>query len=485
MLLSILRRLSSAAFCLLFANSVYAFDSTQAYNTITFSYVDQANVSQIINLNDAQRSTATSITLTVDAKDGGGRPTHNLDGTCAAYCTQYDVSRIRIHVFNSSGTSIGTMTTTTNLMNWGSDSNPGWSTGPGDNQHPWTTASVTLNASDIAGGFAAVAYVRVYLISDEGSYWAGNYGVQYRTPTLQINGEGTNLLYNSEFGVDSTGTKAQGWTTSYSSYSACGTTSGNLICVTQESTVTANMWGGGEDPNGGTSSGQEGGYSSVLTADNADTAAEGGDIGGGGSNPPPAPTPVYSSSITTAQQNKINNALSPGQGKTIDATIQGDNNDIFITQAGGAHYLQLGVTGNANTVTTAQSSTTARHYAETNIIGNSNSVDVLQSDDGNKAAFVTVYGNNNKATVIQKDSGQHYLQLDLLSDGHTATVLQEGSGDHNATVTLDGSQPWNFDLTQSGATDQTFSLPHTMSDGSSVSGTCMAVGGCNLTVNQQ
>lgn len=201
--------------------------------------------------------------------------------------------------------------------------------------------------------------------------------------------------------------------------------------------------------------------------------------------PPPPPTPVYSSSITTTQQNRINNALSPGQGKTIDATIQGDNNDIFITQAGGAHYLQLGVTGNANTVTTDQSSITARHYAETNIIGNSNSVDVLQSDDGNKAAFVTVYGNNNKATVIQKDSGQHYLQLDLLSDGHTATVLQEGSGDHNATVTLDGSQPWNFDLTQSGATDQTYSLPHAMSDGSSVSGTCMAVGGCNLTVNQQ
>jgi hypothetical protein len=201
--------------------------------------------------------------------------------------------------------------------------------------------------------------------------------------------------------------------------------------------------------------------------------------------PPPAPTPVYSSSITTTQQNRINSALSSGQGKTIDATIQGDNNDIFITQAGGAHYLQLGVTGNTNTVTTSQSSITSRHYAETNIIGNNNNVDILQSDDGNKAAFVTVYGNNNTANVIQKDSGQHYLQLDLLSDGHTANVLQEGSGNHNATVTLDGSQPWNFDLTQSGATDQTFSLPHAMSDGSSVSGTCMAVGGCNLTVNQQ
>jgi hypothetical protein len=203
--------------------------------------------------------------------------------------------------------------------------------------------------------------------------------------------------------------------------------------------------------------------------------------------PPPPPTPVYSSSITAPQSTRMTSALqsSASQGKTVDATIQGDNNDIFITQAGGAHYLQLGVTGNANKVTTAQTSVNAQDYLETNIIGNNNTVDVLQTGDGTKAAFVTVYGNNNTANVIQKDSGQHYLQLDLLSDGHTANVLQEGSGNHNATVTLDGSQPWNFDLTQSGATSQTYSLPHAMSDGSSVSGTCTAVGGCNLTINQQ
>ena len=139
---------------LLFVSQAFAFDSSQAFNTITFSYVDQANVSQIINLNDNQRSTITSITLSVDAKDGGGRPTHTLDGTPSTYSTQYDVSRIRIHAFNSSGTSIGTMTTTTNLKNWGSSSNPGWSNGPGDNQHPWTTASVTLDANQITGGFA-------------------------------------------------------------------------------------------------------------------------------------------------------------------------------------------------------------------------------------------------------------------------------------------------------------------------------------------
>jgi hypothetical protein len=489
MLLSTLRKLSSILFCLLFANSAYAFDSTQAFNTITFSYVDQANVSQIINLSDAQRSTASSITLTVDAKDGGGRPTHNLDGTCAAYCTQYDVSRIRIHVFNSSGTSIGTMTTTTNLMNWGSSSNPGWSTGPGDNQHPWTTASVTLNAADITGGFAAVAYVRVYLISDEGSFWAGNYGVQYRTPTLQINGEGNNLLYNSEFGVDSSGVKVQGWTPSYSSYSTCGTTSGNLICATEESTVTANMWGGGEDPNGGTISGQEGGYSSVLTADNADTAAEGGDIGGGGSATPPPPTPVYrSSAITQQQATRRGSNLADTTGHNAGVSITGDGNDVYILQAGtGGHYASVSIQDNSNDVDVNQTSTIgARHYLEAAIIGSSNIIDATQSDTA-KTQFVSVNGNNNNITTSQTGTGNHFLDLSITGDDHTAGVTQRGSGNHEARVTLDGSQPWNFNLTQDGSTSQRYTLPHDMSDGSVVSGsgTCSTIGGCNLTINQQ
>jgi hypothetical protein len=367
-------------------------------------------------------------------------------------------------------------------MNWGSAS--GWSQGPGDNQHPWTTASVTLNAADIAGGFAAVAYVRVYLISDEGSYWAGNYGVQYRTPTLQINGEGNNLLYNSEFGVDSSGVKVQGWTPSYSSYSTCGTTSGNSICTTLEPSVTANMWGGGEDPNGGTISGQEGGYSSVLTADNADTAAEGGDIGGGES---PAPTPVYSSSITQSQSTRRSAALSGITRHEANIDIQGNSNDVTIIQAGDSHYLELGIIGSSNTIGIEQTSSSLgiHHYLETNVIGSNNNLDVLQSGTGAKTAFVGIDGDSNTANITQRDSGQHYLQLDLIGDGHDATVLQEGSGNHEATVELtNGGGPWTFDLTQSGSTAKEYSLPHSMSDSSTTSGTCYVAAGCSLTVIQ-
>ena len=144
------------------------------------------------------------------------------------------------------------------------------------------------------------------------------------------------------------------------------------------------------------------------------------------------------------------------------------------------------ILGNTNSFTATQNMGAGVHaYNETAIIGNNNDVDLIQTGTGNKAAFINVTGDSNTASVTQKDSGEHFVQLDITGDNHTAAILQEGSGNHDARVELDGSQPWNFDLTQSGATSQTYTLPHMMSDGASVSGTCSAAGGCNLTVNQQ
>lgn len=490
MLSSISRRLSSAAFCLLFANSVWAFDSSDAYNTITFSYRDNTYVSQQFVLSTTQQNTATSFKLTVDAKDGGGRPTHNLDGSPAAYSTQFDTARIEIIAYNSSGGVISTKGVDQALKTWGSSSNPGWSNGPGDNQHPWTQMNVSVTAADVGGSFSGVARIEVRLVNkNEGSYWAGNYGVQFRTPTLQADGTGSNLLYNSEFGVDSNGVKVQGWTPSYSSYSNCGTTSGSNICATQEQNVTANMWGGGEDPNGGTTSSQPGGYSSVLTSDNADTAATTGDPtgGGGGAAPPPPPTPVYrSSAITQQQASQRSNGLSETTGHNAQVNIEGDANDVYILQAGnGGHYASVGIQGDTNNVDVNQTSSVgARHYLEASIIGNSNVVNLTQSD-ASKTQFVIVDGNNNNVTTSQTGTGSHFLDLSITGDNHTASLTQMGSGNHEARVTLDGSQPWNFSLTQDGATSQKYTLPHDMSDNSVVSGTCSSIGGCNLTINQQ
>jgi len=198
-----------------------------------------------------------------------------------------------------------------------------------------------------------------------------------------------------------------------------------------------------------------------------------------------AATPVYSSGITAAQT-LIRNAFT-GTGAEINADINGSNNDVYIHQAG-THYIELGIVGSSNAVNLEQASTQVGiiHYAETDIIGDGNTLDLIQSGDGNKTAFITVTGDNNIADIAQRDSGQHYLQLDLIGDGHDATVVQEGTGNHAATVELTNSGgAWTFDLTQSGSTDKEYSLPHSMSDGSTTSGTCYVAAGCLLTVIQQ
>jgi hypothetical protein len=202
--------------------------------------------------------------------------------------------------------------------------------------------------------------------------------------------------------------------------------------------------------------------------------------------PAPSPTAVYSSGITTAQQTRKTSNQSQSTGHNAQIEIAGDDNVVNVQQIGSAgHYVQVDITGNVNSVTVLQTSTTtAIHYLETTITGSNNTANLAQRDTA-KTAFVGINGNTNNVSVNQKDSGNHYLNLTVTGNNHTAAVIQEGSGSHAATVSLSGSQPWNFNLNQSGSTNKTYSLPHSMSDGSTVSGTCSAIGGCNLTVNQQ
>ena len=207
------------------------------------------------------------------------------------------------------------------------------------------------------------------------------------------------------------------------------------------------------------------------------------------------PTPVYGSSApTTAQLSRMNAKLAlaaSGQGDTVEADIVGDDNLVNITQAGGISYLDLSITGNLNTFDSEQDVATGSHgYIEATITGNSNDVDILQKGRavdgiGNKAAILTITGDSNTVDIEQRGLGDKFVDLEITGDDHTASIFQNGAGDHTARVALDGTQPWNFDLTQNGATSKSYTLPHSMSDGSAVSGTCAAVGGCNLTIVQQ
>lgn len=210
------------------------------------------------------------------------------------------------------------------------------------------------------------------------------------------------------------------------------------------------------------------------------TISETGNSGG-------AATVVYSNyAITTLQSNTKNSGLgaNPG-GHNAIVEINGNDNNISIQQIGSAgHYTNLNVTGNTNTATILQTSTTGRHYIDTTIAGSNNNIN-LQQRDSSKTQFVNVNGNYNTITTNQKGTGNHFLDVSMLGNNHTAGIIQDGAGNHNARVILDGSQPWNFTLNQNGTTSQNYNLPHSMSDGSAVSGTCSTVGGCTLIINQQ
>jgi hypothetical protein len=202
-----------------------------------------------------------------------------------------------------------------------------------------------------------------------------------------------------------------------------------------------------------------------------------------------SPTPIYSSGITAAQStkrtSKLNDTATYGMEAHID--IDGNYNAVNITQAGDAHYLELGIVGNSNVIDIEQATTgSAMHYADITMDGSSNTLDILQTGTGPKTAFIGIDGDSNTADIIQKDAGSHYLQLDLIGDSHYATIVQEGSGNHEATVELaNGGGAWTFELNQQGSTSKEYSLPHSMSDGSTTSGTCYVSAGCNLTVTQQ
>jgi hypothetical protein len=201
-------------------------------------------------------------------------------------------------------------------------------------------------------------------------------------------------------------------------------------------------------------------------------------------------TPVYSSGITTTQSTKRSTKLSEtnAQGGMIaNIGITGGSNTVDVYQSDAEHYLELSIVGNTNAVDIDQTQPTgtAPHYADVVIDGNRNTLDLLQTGSGGKTAFVDVDGDDNVVDVIQKDSGQHYLQLDLIGDDHSATIVQEGSGSHDATVELtNGGGAWDFNLNQKGTTDKEYSLPHSMSDGSTTSGTCYVAAGCSATIIQ-
>ena len=172
------------------------------------------------------------------------------------------------------------------------------------------------------------------------------------------------------------------------------------------------------------------------------------------------------------------NNLIIGSDLTNAGSIQGDNNEITLTQKNDGNVLGIDVNGNTNNVDvwqdteqnaivniTGNSNTldleqlhlnnSGSHYSKVTVNGNSNSLTVDQKETGDKILFLDVDSSNN-VQVDQKGTGSHYLNI-ILTDSHTVDVTQDGTGDHDAHINLSGNNT-SITLTQDSATDQNYYL---------------------------
>jgi hypothetical protein len=82
--------------------------------------------------------------------------------------------------------------------------------------------SVTVTAAGVGAGWASVTSVRISIIGRDGEFWAGNYGTQVETASLEL--DGVELLTNTEFATNSEWTSSLGWQT-------CSGGSGAKPCI--------------------------------------------------------------------------------------------------------------------------------------------------------------------------------------------------------------------------------------------------------------
>jgi len=172
------------------------------------------------------------------------------------------------------------------------------------------------------------------------------------------------------------------------------------------------------------------------------------------------------------------NNLITGSDLTNAGSIQGDNNEITLTQTNDGNVLGIDVNGNSNNVDIVQNTNqnavvnitgasntldleqihlnnSGSHYSKVTVNGSSNSLTVDQKETGDKILFLDVDSSNN-VQVDQKGTGDHYLNI-VLTDSHTVDVTQDGTGDHDAHINLSGNNT-SITLTQDSATDQNYYL---------------------------
>ena len=416
-----------AAVC--FNTVVNAFESGTDYNSANMSYMANSTISQIVVFNSAMQSGGT-LTFSVEAHAGGGR---NL---------QHDTGQLKLEYYNG-GTLLGSSTTsyaTGNLLQMNS-----WSSGPGDNSEPWSTLTLTSTDCGTAGSCASVTHVKVIMIGTDTSWWAGNYGPQWRVPTVTFTptggSAGSNILYNPEFGVAPNGSLAQGWTSS-TSWGTCGTTSGSVMCTTVATGVTANMSGGGYDATGGTTSGAAGGYTGTLSV----TSFSGSSSGGGSptvvSTAPGTPNVTSSSSNGTTTTTVVDTLGSTTVVETVTDTRGSATNKTLTvtrstTQVATTPVTRVTTDTTPVTTTTVTTPTTVTTYSDGSIT-TTNGTPVTTTTTTDQTVTTTTTFNQVVTTGSDQDYTTRIDQYAVLAQTNSFSNLLNSNNILNRHTIIDG-----------------------------------------------
>ena len=134
-------------------------------------------------------------------------------------------------------------------------------------------------------------------------------------------------------------------------------------------------------------------------------------------------------------------------GNSLTPTWNFDGNEP------GGNFVRLDIHGDYNEFkgSQKQDSNTIEHSMTWNIYGDYNDVYTKQMQNGDKTLVGTINNDYNEVHVVQKKQGAH-----------------------TATITLGGTYGTDLTLTQTGDTNQTYTL----------SQTCHTVGGCTVSVTQ-
>ena len=413
------------------ASTANAFESGTDYNSANMSYTANSTISQNIVFDSAMQSGGT-LTFSVEAHAGGGRP------------LQHDTGQIKLEYYNG-GTLLGSSTTsyaTGNLLQMDA-----WSSGPGDNSEAWSTLSLTSTDCGTAGSCASVTHVKVIMIGTDTSWWAGNYGPQWRVPTVTFTptggSAGSNILYNPEFGLDSSGVFAQGWTSS-SSWGACGTTSGSVMCTTTAAGVTANMSGGGYDANGGTTAATPGGYTGTLSV----TSFSGSSSGSGSgsltvvSTAPGTPTVTSSSSNGTTTTSVVDTPGSTTVVETVTDTRGSANNKTLtvtrnITLVATTSVTRVTTDTTPVTTTTVTTPTTVTTYSDGSTT-TTNGTPVTTTTTADQTVTTTTTFDQVVTTGSAQDYTTRIDQFDQLEQSNRFVNLLSSSNLLNRHSVVDG-----------------------------------------------